>query len=137
MGEPMTPETVGVPLFTYGTLRIGEGLFPYLRPIMLAADWCAILPGYALHFHRYTKSYPVIVPNSDAQTVGDIVWCRKGRDLGEILAMEHGCGYDIVRRDVIRGNGETVSAIVCEWRHPLTKGARVRSDDWSDRQYRE
>lgn len=126
------PNTV-TRLFVYGTLLSGCSNYKALPE---AARRCGARVRGKLHYASHTSSFPVLVPNEDEWTLGELVYLDyDDPKVQDVFSMELTVGYD-VRQTLAHtwrplGEGPH-QAVVFSW--PWKEyGLPVKNNDWARR----
>lgn len=86
-----------IPLFVYGTLRVGQPLHYWLAPCVLDVQ-TGTVNGHDL-MTLDGIPFPFMVHGGGGVT-GDLFWCEPGLDLTRTIQMEVGAGYRFRMVDV-------------------------------------
>lgn len=122
--ESMEP----VPVFVYGTLRVGEGNY----------SWCAdavveVREDCTTQGRIYDHGYPVAKFDEQGTIKGDVLWFDPThRAYERVCRMEFGAGYGMV--EIKAEDSETGEVIPCWGFHymHMPRGALIESGDWRE-----
>jgi gamma-glutamylcyclotransferase (GGCT)/AIG2-like uncharacterized protein YtfP len=120
-----------VPLFVYGTLRPEHRLHDMLERDVITHK-PAELHGARL-FVPEGYWFPIAVPTDNATDVvhGDLLLCRDGEALREVVKMELSAGYRM-RNNYIFVEDKMVRATMFMYQRAPENSTQIISGDWSD-----
>lgn len=132
--------TVGgpVPLFVYGTLRIGHGAHSLIVDDVTRWRFASV-DGFAMYNVRPGRAlYPVarrLASRRHGRIQGEVLWINPGDRIVDVALMELGAGYrcEVVQANTtssIGGMPSHVSAFMFTYPHD-DFGWRVVSDNWN------
>jgi gamma-glutamylcyclotransferase (GGCT)/AIG2-like uncharacterized protein YtfP len=117
-----------IPLFVYGTLRPGGTLYDHYFDTDVVDSERACAAGYSL---RTTGWFPVMAPEAEEISFGDVLWVRKGMGLMAAIRMELNAGYSLELVDVeLAGMTEPMPALSFIWHGNVADMPRVTFNDW-------
>lgn len=118
-----------IPVFVYGTLRVGGGLHGMIEEDVVYGPIQATVKGSL--YSNTSFSYPYYVEEGDTDVVGEVFFVRRGIGFNQVAAMEIGAGYDMKVIAVNTGTGflnVVAFPLAPRWKSLL--GAPIRSGDW-------
>jgi gamma-glutamylcyclotransferase (GGCT)/AIG2-like uncharacterized protein YtfP len=117
-----------VPLFVYGTLRVGGESHSRLKTLLAGDAVRARVQGTLSVCSE--GPWPLLIPGTEA-VVGDVLPVRACRELWDVLGgWEVGWGYSLRWLPTLDNPESRVLACVWEWPHLV--GATVPTGDWLD-----
>lgn len=123
-----------IPVFVYGTLRVGHGNFTW------AADAVVyVLPDCTaegrIYFVHHGGGYPVAKFDEVGTILGDILWFDpKHPEYESVVSMEIGAGYELRQVSVTTPEGDTMDCQTFHYRHK-PGGPRIEDGDWAKAVY--
>ena len=116
------------PVFVYGTLRAGGGLFASFLPLITSVERGLTTSG-DLYFHPDTNKIPVADLTGEGTVQGDLLMLNE-RGMREVVLMEYGAGY-ISKQVTVNGSEHGVStAIAFHWPHYPDVGSKIDDGDF-------
>lgn len=134
----MSPDPTTFPVFTYGTLRPGQGNARIITPDVVpgAAPLTVTLPGYRLYANQ-SRTYPYLMATDlpgGTPVTGTLYLIRDGRAFQRARQMELGAGYDESLVTVTLPDGREMQAIA--WTLNPSRagwcGDLITSGDWCE-----
>lgn len=118
-----------IPVFVYGTLRIGEGNYEWAKEAVRHEVTNCTTPG-RIYFCGSSLSYPVAKFEEEGTIKGDLLWFDPDHPVfGQVVDMEIHAGYVVQEIEVIDGDGDSHEALGFQYvRQPL--GDLIPSGDW-------
>lgn len=123
----MTEELV--PMFVYGTLRIGEGNYQWAGMDVVDELRNVTVPG-DLYYFRQGAAFPVANLDGGGIIKGDVLYYELDSEcLQDVVQMEVGAGYELRETTATHPDGTTF--FVVAWHYPweLT-GPKIDDGDW-------
>lgn len=129
--EEATPDQLGdlVPVFVYGTLRVGQGNFRWACEAVRSYIRDCTAEG-RIYFVHDRWGYPVAKLDETGTILGDVLWMdNRHPTYDEVYRMEISAGYEIRTVPVQTPDGE----LKCLAFHYIDKprGVWIESGDWA------
>lgn len=120
-----------IPVFVYGTLRVGEGNYQWASACVVAATENVRTEGQ-LFFVRGPLSYPVAKFDMVGEIHGDVLWCDPSvREYREMVEMEVGAGYELRSIEVFDPNEDTdIQVFGFHYLRDVSDRIRIPHGDW-------
>ncbi len=116
-------------LFTYGTLRVGQPLYPHLEPFVTQAETEWTIRGRLYHVHGNAAPFPVAKLNHVGAITGDVLHVPATRpEVQAVLDMERTAGY--VAIPVLATRGGATQRVFAFHYLGVPGGAHIPSGDW-------
>jgi gamma-glutamylcyclotransferase (GGCT)/AIG2-like uncharacterized protein YtfP len=118
-----------VPIFTYGTLRKGEGNYSHFQGCVDHVDENATARGHLWFAHPH--SYPVAIFSKSPDRIhGDVLWCYSDHPLyHQMCDMEVRAGYEMVSIPV-EVNDRKIEAFGFHYTRRPNPSLFIPSGDW-------
>jgi gamma-glutamylcyclotransferase (GGCT)/AIG2-like uncharacterized protein YtfP len=119
-----------VPIFVYGTLRVGHGNYEWCKGAVKRTQIGATSIG-TIWFAYDHGSYPVAkFDEGNTTIVGDVLWFNpQHRSFDEVVSMEYGAGYVLVDIEY-EHEGETLECMAFHY-IGQPRGPKIESGDWA------
>lgn len=120
-----------LPVFVYGTLRVGEGNFEWIQDCVVEYDQDVTAFGHIWFYHSI-GSYPVAKFAQTTDTIkGDVLWCNSDHRMYErMVAMEVGAGYEFKEIEVVLSNGVRQDVMGFHWLGTPRSSLYIEHGDW-------
>jgi gamma-glutamylcyclotransferase (GGCT)/AIG2-like uncharacterized protein YtfP len=122
-GDPL------IPVFVYGTLRVGQYNFGVVRKAVRDIAENCIASG-SIYFYGGRRGYPIAKFDEVGDILGDVLWCdpsHPGYD--RMMRMELGAGYESREISVRKPDGDVIECIAFHY-IGTPKGEWIQSGDW-------
>lgn len=120
-----------IPVFVYGSLRVGEWNYPVAEPCVQEYEQDAATPG--LVWFAFRDGYPVahFISSCAGMIQGDVLWCDTEDPAYEHMQrMEQGAGYEQREIEVILANGQRMDATGFHYLGVPRPDLLITSGDW-------
>lgn len=133
--EQRSKQGKAIPLFVYGTLRVGEALYSYYNSGVVKERHEATSPG-VLYF-PFHYQFPGARFDEEGTIIGDILWYPlSAASLLEVITMELRAGYSLVKVNVTyerktgRPHRKEIEALAFQHNYSDSSCERVPGGDW-------
>lgn len=118
-----------IPVFVYGTLRIGEGNYLWAREAVRHETPDVTTKG-RIYFVRSRITFPVAKFERDGTIKGDLLWFDPEHPVfSEVVDMEVGAGYVVQEIEVEDTRGDTHEALGFQYLME-PQGDWIQNGDW-------
>lgn len=118
-----------IPLFVYGTLRVGERLHTHYSS-GISKSHCGVTTSGCLYFPGH-YSFPGARFDHEGTMTGDLLWYpTTNLAFHDVVTMELGAGYELVAIEAVLPSGKGVKALAFQHRHTDEMSWPVPGNDW-------
>lgn len=117
-----------IPVFVYGTLRVGQGNFRWAQEAVRHVLLNCTTKG-RIYFVHGRRGFPVAKLDEEGTILGDVLWFDPQHpDFDGVVSMELGAGYEMKDVTVTTEDGELEA---CAFHYIWDDmGEWIRSGDW-------
>lgn len=118
-----------VPIFVYGTLRVGQGNYTWAKQCVRHEIIECVAQG-RIYFVGPYGGFPVARFDQGGRIVGDVLYCDPAeRTYDEMVQMELGAGYESREIEVVTPDGDTLECLAFHYLYE-PRGSWIPSGDW-------